>query len=64
MLAAIFSFQAGLFGFALWKCGQIDPARVSKVCPEVGKRYDSTFGIMIATVLALLGASKSDSTPG
>ena len=59
MLAAIFAFQAVIFSGALIKCSFYDTEEVVSVCPELGRRYDSTFGVMIATVLALLGSSKS-----
>ena len=54
MLALIFLFQAGIFSFALYKCSTYSPNEVSKVCPEIGERYDNTFNVAIATVLALL----------
>lgn len=59
MLAAVFAFQALLFSFAVVKCSQYGPDKVGQACPELGRRYDQTFGVMIATILALLGASKS-----
>lgn len=51
MLAGIFVFQASLFsaGFvACWMNGGL------KSCPEIGRRYENTFNVMIATTLALL----------
>lgn len=60
MLAAIFGFQAALFTFATWRCSTYGADKVSTACPELGRRYDQTFSVMIATVLALLGAVKSN----
>jgi len=54
MLAGIFTFQAGVFGFGLYYCSQ---AGGLQSCPELGKRYEQTFNVMIATTLALLTGS-------
>lgn len=62
MLAIIFGFQAALFAFATWRCSTYEAEKVSKACPDLARRYDQTFGVMIATVLALLGAVKSNNT--
>jgi len=62
MLAAIFSFQAGIFAVGLIKCSSFKPEEVKVVCPDLGRRYDQTFGVMIATVLALLGATRGGTT--
>ena len=54
MLAGVFIFQAAVFIFAIYGCfslGGLDN------CPEIGRRYDQTFGVMIATILALLTGS-------
>lgn len=63
MLAAVFAFQAILFSFAVIKCSQYGPDKVGQACPELGRRFDQTFGVMIATILALLGTSKSEDQP-
>ena len=60
MLAVVFGFQASVFAFGLWKCSTYNADKISTVCPELGKRYDQTFGIMVATILALLGAAKTN----
>jgi len=58
MLAGIFSYQAAIFGFGLYQCSKISPSEtITTVCPEIGKRYDQTFSLMIATTLALLTGS-------
>jgi len=55
MLAAIFTYQATVFGFGLYQCSRVRPSQaITTVCPEIGKRYDQTFSLMIATTLALL----------
>ena len=54
MLAGIFAFQAGTFGVGLYYCANNGGL---KSCPELGKRYDSTFNVAIATTLALLTGS-------
>ena len=62
MLAGIFTFQAGMFGFGMYYCSQ---AGGLQSCPELGKRYEQTFNVMIATTLALLTGSaiKNDAKP-
>ena len=62
MLAGIFTFQAGVFGFGIYYCANNGGI---KECPEIGKRYEQTFNVMIATTLALLTGSalKNDAKP-
>ena len=57
MLAGIFTFQAGVFGMGLFYCAQ---HKGLESCPELGKRYEATFTVMIATTLALLTGKKED----
>ena len=52
VLGGIFVFQAAVFGLAVSFCAKNGGL---KACPEIGRRYDSTFSVQIATVLALLG---------
>ena len=54
MLAGIFTWQAALFTFGAVKCFA---AGGKEACPNLGDRYENTVGIMVATTLALLGAS-------
>jgi hypothetical protein len=55
MLAGIFTYQASIFAYGLWQCSKVTPsASIQDVCPEIGKRYDQTFTVMISTTLALL----------
>jgi hypothetical protein len=54
MLAGIFAFQAGIFGFGVYYCS-INGGFAT--CPEIGRRYEQTFSVMIATTLALLTGS-------
>ena len=51
MLAGVFIFQAGVFAFGMWGCFQLGGL---DQCPQIGRRFDQTFGVMIATILALL----------
>jgi len=51
MLAGIFTFQAGVFAFGISWCARNGGIQT---CPEIGKRYEQTFNVMIATTLALL----------
>ena len=54
MLAGIFTFQAGMLSFGVYYCANNGGI---KECPEIGKRYEQTFNVMIATTLALLTGS-------
>ena len=53
MLAGIFAWQAALFSWGAWGCFK---AGGLSACPELGRRYENTTNLMVATVLALLGA--------
>ena len=54
MLASIFMFQAGVFGIGTYYCARNGGLQS---CPDLGKRYEQTFNVMIATTLALLTGS-------
>lgn len=54
MLAGIFTFQAGMLSYGVYYCAQNGGIQA---CPELGKRYEQTFNVMIATTLALLTGS-------
>jgi len=55
ILSGIFAIQAAVFVYGLRTCTDIDkPKTFADVCPEIGRRFDTTFGGMIATTLALL----------
>ena len=51
MLAGIFAFQAGTFGFGVYYCAQNGGF---ETCPDITQTYQQTFNVMIATTLALL----------
>ena len=58
MLAGIFAFQAAIFTYGLYQCSRVQPSvAIKEVCPDLGKRYDQTFSLMVATTLALLTGS-------
>ena len=57
VLTGIFVFQASTFGVGLFYCAK-NGGLAS--CPEIGKRYEATFAVMIATTLALLTGKKED----
>jgi hypothetical protein len=54
MLAGIFTFQAGVFGMGLYYCANNGGL---ESCPRLGDRYEQTFNVMVATVLALMTGS-------
>ena len=58
MLAGIFTYQAAIFTFGIYQCAHEKTNQtVMQVCPDIGKRYDTTFSLMVATTLALLTGS-------
>ena len=59
LLAGVFLYQASLFTYAFHKCSTVTPTlSVREVCPEIGKRYEQTFSLMIATILGLYSGSQ------
>lgn len=59
LLAGVFLYQASLFTYAFHKCSHVTPTiDVRVVCPEIGKRYEQTFSLMIATILGLYSGSQ------
>ena len=59
MLASIFALQGAIFVYGIFACTQM--GGIAK-CPDLGRRYDQTFGVMIATTLALLTGSQLTKT--
>ena len=55
ILSGIFSVQASIFVWGFSACAnKTQGGEVNTLCPDIGKRFDTTFGTMIATTLALL----------
>lgn len=64
MLAGIFVYQASVFSFGLYQCSRVAPTvAIKEICPDIGKRYDQTFSLMVATVLALLTGTQLGKSP-
>lgn len=58
MLAGIFAYQAAVFTYGVYQCSKVRPmTSINTICPELGKRYEQTFSVMVATTLALLTGS-------
>jgi hypothetical protein len=62
VLSGIFIIQAGVLIYGVRVCtktvqGEMPNSSVTQVCPQIGERFDLTFGTMIATTLALLTGS-------
>ena len=58
VLTGIFIVQAGVLVYGVRICSTVKPqADIQNVCPELGARFENTFGTMIATTLALLTGS-------
>ena len=55
ILTGIFVVQASVLVYGVSLCSRVQPQTdITKVCPELGKRFETTFATMIATTLALL----------
>ena len=54
MLAGIFVWQGVIFSAAVFACFRLGGINA---CPELGRRWENTSGLMVATTLALLGTS-------
>ena len=54
LLAGIFVFQGCIFGIGIFYCAQNGGI---EACPTIGRRYENTFNVAIATTLALLTGS-------
>jgi hypothetical protein len=65
-LAGIFIVQAGMLGFALWRCAEVRPEdanhALAQRCPTLGDRFEATGNVAIATVLSLLTGKFIDDT--
>ena len=62
ILTGIFLIQASVLIYGVRICAAttregMPETTVTKVCPQIGERFDLTFGTMIATTLALLTGS-------
>ena len=58
ILTGVFVIQTATLIWGVQICSKITPkSAISDVCPQLGERYDLTFGTMIATTLALLTGS-------
>ena len=63
ILTGIFVVQASVLVYGVSLCSKVKPqTEITKVCPELGKRFETTFATMIATTLALLTGSAITAT--
>ena len=62
-LVGIFVFEFLLLGFSFHKCaervGKSQDSGIQDVCPELGGRAETLFGVAIATTLSLMGSKNS-----
>ena len=54
LIAGVFAWQLVLLSWAVGNCLALGNL---SMCPELSKRYESTFAVMISTCLALLAPS-------
>jgi len=59
MLSAIFASQVAILGWGVYLCSK---GGGLAVCPEIGKRYEATYAVIISTTLALLTGSALNQT--
>lgn len=61
-LVGIFVFEFGIIGFSFYKCaekiGKTEGSSVQQVCPDLGGRAETLFGVAIATTLSLMGVKE------
>jgi len=58
MLAGLLTWQAGMFTYGVHLCSQVSPRQdVTKVCPNLGQRYDNFVQTTLGAVLGLLAGS-------
>lgn len=58
ILTGVFLIQAVVLIWGVNVCANVSPKEsIKTICPELGERFDLTFGTMIATTLALLTGS-------
>ncbi len=64
ILTGIFSVQAIVLIYGVRICANVTPQQtIRTICPEIGQRFDVTFGTMVATTLALLTGSSLAAAP-
>lgn len=58
MLAGLLTWQAGMFTYGTHICSRVQPMQdVTKVCPDLGQRYDNFVQTTLGAVLGLLAGS-------
>lgn len=58
ILTGIFVVQASVLIYGVSVCSKVSPKTdMRDICPQIGERFDLTFGTMVATTLALLTGS-------
>ena len=63
ILTGIFVVQASVLVYGVSICSKVSPKTdITKICPELGNRFETTFATMVATTLALLTGSAITST--
>ena len=63
LLAAIFGAQFLIVGWAVIRCGTINPGEaihIKERCPEIGQRSENLFSLAVATVLSLLTSTEGE----
>ena len=64
ILTGIFVVQASVLVYGVSICSKVKPELdITKVCPQLGERFETTFATMVATTLALLTGNAITATP-
>ncbi|BAQ94390.1 hypothetical protein [uncultured phage_MedDCM-OCT-S31-C1] len=55
IFAGLLTWQAGMFSYGVHLCSKVSPMQdVTKVCPQLGQRYDNFVQTTLGAVLGLL----------
>jgi len=65
MLAGLLSWQAGIFTYGVVLCSRVTPqTNITRVCPEIGSRFDKFVQTTLGAVLGLLAGAAAISSTG
>ena len=65
MLAGLLSWQAGIFTYGVVLCSRVTPQTdITRVCPEIGSRFDKFVQTTLGAVLGLLAGAAAISSSG
>lgn len=63
LLAALLSWQAGIFSYGVFLCAKVGADDIEHVCPSLGDRFDTFVNTSLGAVLGLLAGSVTNRNP-